>query len=160
MKLIFTLVAFFVLLMPAVAVAEGDAPKPPYFASLNEEKVYMRFGPGKNYPVKWVYSRRDLPVEVTHVYESWRKVKMPDGEFGWINQTLLSSARTAIILGKGPQVLTKKEDGKKVVARVIPGLIVALLKCSATACQVEANDQKGWISRTALWGLYAAEQIP
>ncbi len=140
--------------------AAGDAQKPPYFASLNEEKVYVRFGPGKNYPVKWVYSRLHLPVEVTHIYDSWRKVRMQDGEFGWISQGLLSSARTAIILGDSPQSLLKKEDSKKVVARVMPGLIVSLLKCSATRCQVEAGDHKGWIDRGALWGLYAQEQIP
>lgn len=120
----------------------------------------MRFGPGKNYPVKWVYNRLHLPVEVTHSYDSWRKVKMPDGEFGWINQALLSSIRTALVQGDGPQTLWKKAEGGKVVARVMPGLIVMLTACEAARCKVKADDHAGWMDRAALWGLYADEQIP
>ncbi len=148
------------MLCPTLVQASDDAQKPPYFASLAEEKVYMRYGPGKNYPVKWVYNRLHLPVEVTHTYDSWRKVKMPDGEFGWINHTLLSSTRTALIRGEGVQNLLNKQDGAKVVARVMPGLIVFLQECGPARCNVEADEHAGWIDRTLLWGLYGDEQIP
>ncbi len=39
--------------------------KLPRFVSLRTEEVNVRAGPGVRYPVKWVFVRRNLPVEIT-----------------------------------------------------------------------------------------------
>ena len=29
-----------------------------YFLSLKKDKVYVRYGPGKNYPIKYIYKKK------------------------------------------------------------------------------------------------------
>jgi SH3-like domain-containing protein len=36
----------------------------PRFVSLSSEEVFVRSGPGSRYPVKYVYRKKGLPVEV------------------------------------------------------------------------------------------------
>jgi SH3-like domain-containing protein len=161
---ILTLLAVLAFLPAAFANDEEEVtagPKTPYFAAFNEAKVYLRFGPGKEYPVKWIYRKKDLPVEVTHTFEGWRKVKLPDGEFGWVNQGLLSLNRTVLVQGEGTeQMLYGSSRLENPVARVKPGTIMKLEECDRTACMIASGKMEGWIARTSLWGIYEGEQIP
>ena len=69
----------------------------PRFVSLEADRVYLRYGPGREYPVSWVLARKGLPVEIIAEFDTWRKVKLHDGDEGWIYASLLSSRRTAMI---------------------------------------------------------------
>jgi SH3-like domain-containing protein len=65
---------------------ESDATgKFPRFESLRASKVDLRTGPGQQYPIEWVYERRDLPVEVLHAVEHWRQVRDWEGSVGWVH---------------------------------------------------------------------------
>ena len=61
---------------PALA-AEDDANglKVPRFVSLDADKVNLRTGPGQRYPIDWVLTRRDMPVEVIAQFENWRRIR-------------------------------------------------------------------------------------
>ena len=69
----------------------------PRFVSLRSNKVFVRTGPALRYPIKWIYTREGLPVEVVQEFDTWRKVRDKDGEEGWIHSSLLSGKRHAVI---------------------------------------------------------------
>ena len=52
------------------AVAQSLAELPlPRFASLRYGMINARSGPGKRYPIEWVYKQKNAPVEVIQAYE-------------------------------------------------------------------------------------------
>ncbi len=133
----------------------------PRFVSLSSDEVFVRSGPGSRYPVKWVYHRKGLPVEVILEYEIWRKIKDFEGETGWVHQSLISGKRTAMIKDGGQKValLQKpKESGHK-TAFLEPRVIVNIDKCAEKYCQVSASGYKGWVDRSKIWGIYDKEII-
>lgn len=130
----------------------------PRFVSIKSSKANMRIGPGEEYPVKWVYQRRNLPVEIIGEYDLWRQVRDKDGEEGWIHSALLDGRRYGLIQGDGV-VFTRKpgKDNREIVAKVEAGVVVRLLSCSPGWCRVEAKGVKGWVPRAHIWGLKDGE---
>ncbi len=56
-----------------VLAAETSGLPLPRFDSLRSGEVNLRTGPGVRYPVDWIYTRREMPVEVIAEFEAWRK---------------------------------------------------------------------------------------
>lgn len=132
----------------------------PRFVTVQSESVYVRTGPGTRFPVKWVYKRAGLPVEIIQEYDIWRKVRDADGEEGWINQALLSGRRSVLVKGTEPAQIYKKPDvDSKVVAVADPDVQLALKRCDADWCQVSSDEIKGFVERKRIWGIYEAERF-
>src|SRR5687768_9888384 len=93
-RVVTVLAATAAMLWLAVAQAQ-PARETPYWASISSGRAMMRTGPGQNYPGTWLYVRPDLPIQVVEVYQSWRKIRDPDGTSGWMLVNLLSDRRTA-----------------------------------------------------------------
>ena len=133
----------------------------PRFAALRADEVYMRVGPGKRYPIEWVYKRRDLPVQIEREFEEWRLVRDQDNTKGWVHQATLAPRRTGIVIG-GEQTLRRDaRDDAAPVARLKPGVIVRLRSCDAESdwCQTQVQDYRGWMRRTEIWGLLPGEGV-
>ncbi len=158
MKTLFFAFAFAVL-AGTVAQAQEDEAKLPRFASLKSDEVFMREGPNMENRVKWVYHRKSLPVEVVATFDVWRRVRDSDGVVGWVHRTMLSSERTALVIGKGDAMLLAKPDGGGEVATVEPGAIGRLEKCGAQACELKFDETEGWLTRARLWGINAGDQF-
>ena len=154
--------------VPSAADAARDiAGKPdatglpiPRFVSLRTDPINMRTGPGMRYPVDWVYRRRHLPVEVVAEFDTWRKIRDPDGSEGWVHQSMLTGRRTAVVKGDvRPLRHTNAEDGEQ-VATIEPGVVVSVLRCPAGLyCRVEVNGLQGWLKRDEIWGVYPEEPV-
>ena len=82
------------------ALAEGSGLPLPRFVSLRADQVNLRTGPGVQYPVEWVYQRKDLPVEIITEYRTWRKIRDWQSTQGWVHQSMLSGKRSIIVTGK------------------------------------------------------------
>src|SRR5690606_25372001 len=95
----------------------------PRFVSFRAEEVNLRTGPGVQYPVDWVYRRRNLPVEVIAEFGTWRKVRDIQGTQGWVHQSLLSSNRFVAITGQTRTLRRRADAQSPAVARVEPGVI-------------------------------------
>ena len=67
------------------ALAEGSGLPLPRFVSLRADQVNLRTGPGVQYPVEWVYQRKDLPVEIIAEYRTWRKIRDWQSTQGWVH---------------------------------------------------------------------------
>lgn len=132
----------------------------PRFVSLKSDLVNMRTGPDTRYPVKWVYTRAGLPVEILLEYGVWRKVRDPDGERGWIHSRLLS-ARRRVIVRAGAQVAGHEgpRADARVVVRFAPGVVADVESCSAGYCEIEAAGYRGWVERKFIWGIYESEKL-
>jgi SH3-like domain-containing protein len=132
----------------------------PYFASMKSNKIFMRVGPGEDYPIKWVYHRKGLPVEVLGTYDAWRRVRDMDGETGWIHTALLSRERMALVTGQGVVAVQREAQSQSgPVAEAKPGAIGRLRHCEMLACEVKFDRAEGWVPRTRLWGLSDGEKF-
>jgi len=155
--------AFLTAAVPAAATAaeEGTGLPLPRFVSLRADEVNMRTGPGVQYPVEWVYHRRQLPVEIIAEYRTWRKIRDWQGTQGWVHQSMLSGRRNIIVTGKIRNLRSKSNVKSAAVARVEPSVIGELLKCPQGVgwCSVEIDGFKGWLRRVDFWGTHRNEKI-
>lgn len=132
----------------------------PRFVSLRSDKAFVRSGPGLRYPIKWVFEKEDLPVEIIQEFDTWRKIRGPEGDEGWVHQTLISGQRTALIQTNDLADLHKDpDDNARIIAKAENGVIAELLRCSASFCEVSADGYRGWIARKNLYGVYASEEF-
>ena len=132
----------------------------PYWASISSGQAMMRAGPGRNYPGLWLYVRRNLPVRVTEVYESWRKVEDPDGTAGWMLVHLLSDERTAIVRGEEPRPMHERPDEASPVRfRAEPGVVGRVSRCGGAWCRLEVDGRSGFIRTDHIWGVDPDETV-
>ena len=129
----------------------------PRFASLASSEVNVRTGPGKDYPIHWVYTRPGLPVRILDEYDVWRLVEDPDGDKGWTHSSLLSLRRTVVVKG-GTQAMRRSADANSaVILRAETGVVGELLNCDHAWCRVEIEGRRGWLPRDAVWGVLPSE---
>lgn len=145
---------------PAWAQAGRSTGLPlPRFVSLAADRVNVRFGPGKQYPVNWVFARKGMPVEIIAEFDTWRKIHDFDGEEGWIHSSLLSSRRTIMVIGEVRQVRRTPTESARIVLRAEPGVIGDLFDCEETWCRVEIEGRRGWLQRSEFWGTRPGEIV-
>lgn len=132
----------------------------PRFVSLDADEVYVRTGPGKQYPIDWVFQKKGLPVEIILEYEHWRKIKDHEGGEGWVYGPLLSGKRTGLVKGEENVSLHQKPRlDSAVKAYIEPLAVLKLEKCEVMWCQAEAGEYKGWIPKAYIWGVYENEKF-
>lgn len=151
---------------PAQTVRLGPSGLPlPRFVSLKSSRVNSRIGPGVNYSVDWMYTKSGLPMEIVQEYDTWRRVRDADGAEGWINQSLLSGKRTAIVApwqrGKDATVnlLADPSQDASIVAILEPGVMGTIKSCNGQWCEMTFDGHAGWISQSSLWGAYPGEKV-
>ncbi|MCB1556038.1 MAG: hypothetical protein KDJ15_01865 [Alphaproteobacteria bacterium] len=166
---LFALLIFFVSPSAGVAQEPLDGGVPsfrstslplPRFVSLRSDKVYARTGPGLRYPIRWVYKRENLPVEIVQEFDTWRKIKDSDGDEGWVHTSMISGERTVFIEG---ETLLPLREGKgenfRMTARLEPGVTAFLDRCEGEWCRLHTDGYRGWAERKFLWGIYANEKF-
>jgi SH3-like domain-containing protein len=141
--------------------AEDSSPRVPRFVSLHSDKVNLRTGPGRRYPIEWVLTRKDMPVEIIAEFEHWRRIREWDGTIGWVQEHMVDAKRFAIVAKGGERPLYAQPDSAAaVIARAEPGAIVRLAECRGPWCRIEAAGVAGWIRRSDIWGAYPDESVP
>jgi SH3-like domain-containing protein len=145
---------------PALAQGRGSEALPiPRYVSLRSDEVNIRTGPGVQYPIEWVFTRRSMPVEVVEQFEHWRKIRDIEGTTGWVHQSMLSGKRFAIVTGEVRSLRRKPEQEAAEAARLEPGVIGQILECEGRFCRIEAGGIKGWLARSEFWGVYPNETV-
>ncbi len=137
----------------------ADTKAGPRFAALRAEKVFLRAGPGPDFPIQWVFVRRGLPVEILATFDIFRKIRDSDGTVGWVNQQMLTGRRSVLVSGAIRDLHHDADPGSEVVAQLEPGVIAAVSKCDPAWCEVKAGGYKGWLKRDEVWGLEPDEVI-
>jgi SH3-like domain-containing protein len=146
----------------AARAADDEAGlKVPRFVSLHSDKVNLRSGPGRQYPIEWVLTKRDMPVEIIAQFEHWRRVREWDGTVGWVQAHMVNGKRYVIVDKGAVHSLYRQPDPSSgIVARAEPGVVARLAECRGGWCRVETDDVAGWLKRGDLWGVYPDETVP
>ncbi len=145
-------------MLPAQAADKSTLPVP-RFVTLRSDKVNVRTGPGEQYPIDWVFTRKDMPVEIVAEFNHWHRIRDIEGTEGWVQERMVTGKRAVIVRGQ-QRVLRERPSGDAaIVARAEPGVIAKLLECQPGWCRVEAAAVSGWLKREEIWGVYPGEVI-
>ena len=125
----------------------------PYWASIKAAVLNLRAGPGRDYPVRWVYHRQGLPLKVVRVHEGWRLVRDPDGDEGWVTANLLSKDRGGGVIGHGRAAIrAKPTDGSQLRWNAEPGVVGKIEDCDDGWCEIDVGGRRGYMRADRLWG--------
>jgi SH3-like domain-containing protein len=135
----------------------------PRYVSLKASRANVRRGPGTDFPIDWVYTKRGVPLEVIAESNHWRRIRDHEGDGGWIWHTMLAGERTAVLEARPdgtPHALHETASGEApVTAYAEAGVVAAVKACKGGWCRVEAQGRDGWIAQRALWGVYPGESF-
>ena len=133
----------------------------PRFVSTKSDRVNIRMGPSRDHEVAWTFVKAGVPVEITQEFDVWLRIRDSEGAEGWVQKTLISGKRTALVAPwekKGTTPLRETpEAGGKLVAQVEPTVLVDIAECNGKWCRVVAGGSRGWIEQGRLWGAYPDE---
>ena len=130
----------------------------PRYVSIRNAPANLRLGPSEGHKVDWTLMHAGMPVQIIDEEGLWRQVKLYDGLRGWMHKSLLSGARTLLVVSNGRAALHTKADGNtKIAAYAERGVILRAQECQPRWCQVRKGEIKGWVSRRQIWGVDATE---
>ena len=140
---------FILLLIFFSNIIYADIPKK--YLSLKNKLVNVRYGPSFNYPIKYVYKKKYLPIEIIDKKENFRRIIDFKKNSGWIHISQLKKSNSLIILEN--KILFKKPSRfSKPLAKLEKGRLLIIKKCKNKWCQVTTNNYKGWIDTNNIWG--------
>jgi|TARA_B110000259_G_scaffold78868_1_gene92456 SH3-like domain-containing protein len=121
------------------------------FLSLKKNKTNVRYGPGLDYPIKYVYRKVNLPVRQIDKKENWRRVMFLDNNSGWIHWSQLKPSNSIIPIEE--KILFKKPSNfSEPLARLEKGRLLVIKKCEDEWCNVKTDNYTGWIKVKNIWG--------
>ncbi len=129
----------------------------PRFVSMKAVEGNVRRGPSLTHRIDWVYTRRDMPLEVTAEYGHWRRVRDRDGAGGWVHYSLLSGVRTVLVEEDMLDLHSRPAVSAPVTAKLALGVIARLGECETEWCELSAGGYSGWAVKRAVWGVDADE---
>lgn len=125
----------------------------PRFVSLKGSEGNARRGPGLTHRIDWVFTRAGMPLKITAEFENWRRVEDFEGAGGWVHYSLLSGVRTAMVTLDMAEFHDDPTDDSSVVAQAEIGVIGRLQECRPEWCRVALDGARGWVRKSAIWGV-------
>ena len=143
----------------AAPIARGPATQLPLrrLVSLTAAEGSVRRFFFNDTPTTEIYTRRAMPLEVTAEYGHWRRVRDQEGAGGWIHYSLLSGTRTVLVRKDMLALRARPTPQARVLARAEAGVVARLGRCGPDWCQISAGGERGWVPKSTLWGVSAAE---
>lgn len=138
--------------------AVTDLPLPRY-VTLKSNEGNVRRGPGLAHRIDWVFKRAGMPLKITAEFENWRRVEDAEGAGGWIHYSLLSGTRSVLVTQDMAEFHAAPQTDAPVVAQAERGVVARLLECRALWCRISAEGERGWVAKTAIWGVEPGEII-
>lgn len=144
---------------PAAEIKRGPVTRLPIprYVSLKGEQGNVRRGPSLSHRIDWVFHHSGMPLRVVGEFGHWRRVEDRDGAGGWVHYQLLSGVRTAIIQQEVVELRSRPDMNAGVIAMAEGGAIVRLGECETEWCRVSGAGAKGWLPKTAIWGVDPGE---
>lgn len=123
-----------------------------YFMSLKNNEVNLRHGPSFDYPIKFVYKKKHLPIIIIDKSGAWRKIKDLKNNSGWIHISQLSKNRSAINIKNNSIIYKNPTTFSRPLAKLENGRLVLGIKCNDKWCKVKSGSYNGWVEKKFLWG--------
>ena len=122
------------------------------FLSLKKNKVNVRYGPGFEYPIKYIYKKIDLPIKQIDKKENFRRIIDLKNNSGWIHVSQLKKVNS--VIPKVDKILfSKPSNFSKPLAKIEKGRVLLIQNCSENWCKVKTGSFKGWIKIENTWGV-------
>lgn len=155
MRIFIIIFSIFLALPQISSAASRIVEEVNYFASLRSSETNVRAGPGQNYPIKFTYKIRGIPVRVINEYDNWSEIKDYEGQTGWVTQTLLTKKRTVMtrISKTHTDMHSKDTEKSRVIYHLENNVVGDYIKCDDDWCGVKIENKKGWVKKKDLWGV-------
>ena len=122
------------------------------FLSLKKDKVNVRYGPGFEYPIKYIYKKINLPIKQIDKKENFRRIIDLKNNSGWIHVSQLKKVNS--LIPKEDKILfSKPTDFSKPLARIKKGRVLLIQNCNKKWCKIKTDKFKGWVKIDNTWGL-------
>ena len=125
----------------------------PRYVSLKTDEGNVRRGPSLTHRIDWVFTRRNMPLQITAEYGHWRRVEDAEGAGGWVHYALLSGVRTVLVEQDMMPVLSRPDPEAPIVATFEMGVVARLGECNETWCRISSGGYRGWAPKENLWGV-------
>ena len=122
-----------------------------YYLILKNNEVNVRYGPGFDYPIKYVYKKKNLPIKVIDKKENFRRIIDFKKNSGWIHVSQLKKGKSLILL-KDQILFSKPTRYSKPIIKIAKGRLLLVKKCKKKWCKVKTEEYEGWINTDNLWG--------
>ena len=121
------------------------------FLSLKKYKVNVRYGPGFEYPIKYIYKKINLPIKQIDKKENFRRIIDFKNNSGWIHVSQLKKVNS--IIPKTDRILfSKPTNFSKPLAKIEKGRLLLIQNCKNDWCKIKTGDFKGWVKIENFWG--------
>ena len=139
-------ILFFIILYPSTTFPETN-----YFLMLKNDKVNVRYGPSFDYPIKYVYKKKFLPIKVIDKKENFRRIIDHKKNSGWIHISQLKKSNSLIVL-EDKLIFKKNSKFSEPLFRIKKGRLLIVKKCLKPWCSVKTENYSGWIKIENVWG--------
>ena len=123
-----------------------------YFLTLRYDKVNLRQGPSRKYPVKIHYKKKFLPVLIQDQSDNFRKIRDHENNSGWIHVSQLSKKKAAIVIDDDLIMFKSPTIYSKPIVILKKGKLSKIIKCKNDWCKAKTGKYKGWLKKESLWG--------
>ena len=122
------------------------------FLSLKKNNVNVRYGPGFEYPIKYIYKKINLPIKQIDKKENFRRVIDLKNNSGWIHVSQLKKANS-IIPKKDKILFSKPTNFSRPLAKIKKGRVLLVQNCNGDWCKIKTENLKGWVKIENTWGI-------
>ena len=124
-----------------------------YFLTLRYDKVNLRQGPSREYPIKIFYKKKFLPVLIQDQSGNFRKIRDHENNTGWIHISQLSKKKAAIVIDEDLIMFKSPTIYSMPIVILEKGKLSKIIKCKNEWCKAKVGKYKGWLKKDSLWGL-------
>ena len=146
-------ISFYILFITFFFINIVSANENDYYLILKNNKVNVRYGPGFNYQIKYIYKKKNLPIKVIDKKDNFRRIIDFKKNSGWIHISQLKKGKSLILL-KDQILFSKPTKYSKPIIRISKGRLLLVKKCQKKWCKVKTEDYLGWIITNNIWGTY------
>ncbi len=141
----------FLIILFLICYCSQSYSKEIYYLMLKNNTVNVRYGPSFEYPIKYIYKKKFLPLQVIDKKENFRKVIDHLKNSGWIHISQLKKSQSVVIIEE--QILfSKPSKYSKPIAKMEKGRLLVLKKCKKNWCKIKSDNYSGWIEISNVWG--------
>ena len=141
------------LLLTFIFLTDIFAKENSYYLILKNNEVNVRYGPGFDYTINYVYKKKNLPIKVIDKKENIRRIIDFKKNSGWIHISQLKKGKSLILL-EDQILFSKPTRYSKPIIKIAKGRLLLVKKCKKKWCRVKTQNYLCLIKTNYIWGSY------
>ena len=144
-------IIFYILFVVFFSINIISAKENNYYLSLKNNIVNVRYGPGFDYPIKYIYTKKNLPLKIIDKKENFRRIIDFKKNSGWVHISQLKKNKSFILL-EDKILFSKPTKYSKPIIKIAKGRLLVVKKCKKIWCRVKTDNYLGWLKTDNIWG--------